>query len=98
MEKIYTLIERLGQKYHAEKIILFGSRARGDNHERSDIDIAVYGMPEQNRPLFWSDIDDLPTLLKFDLVHITKHADSAFAETIKKEGVILYKQSGNKNC
>ncbi len=28
MEKIYTLIERLGQKYHAEKIILFGSRAR----------------------------------------------------------------------
>ncbi len=80
------------------KKLSFSVPVRGDNHERSDIDIAVYGMPEQNRPLFWSDIDDLPTLLKFDLVHITKHTDSAFAETIEKEGVILYEQSGNKNC
>ena len=31
------------QKYSIEKLILFGSRARGTNTERSDIDIAVYG-------------------------------------------------------
>ena len=31
------------QKYSFEKLVLFGSRARGTNTERSDIDIAVYG-------------------------------------------------------
>lgn len=31
------------QKYSIGKLILFGSRARGTNTERSDIDIAVYG-------------------------------------------------------
>ena len=40
MEKLYSLIAALGEKYNAEKILLFGSRARGDNHERSDIDLA----------------------------------------------------------
>lgn len=38
MEKLYSLIASLGEKYNAEKILLFGSRARGDNHERSDIE------------------------------------------------------------
>ena len=31
------------QKYSIEKLVLFGSRARGTNTERSDFDIAVYG-------------------------------------------------------
>ena len=26
-----------------KKVVLFGSRARGDNGNRSDVDIAVYG-------------------------------------------------------
>ena len=31
------------QKYAVTKIVLFGSRARGMNTERSDSDIAIYG-------------------------------------------------------
>ena len=31
------------QKYSIEKLVLFGSRARGTNTVRSDIDLAVYG-------------------------------------------------------
>ena len=38
------LVNILNQDKHSvKKVILFGSRARGDNTERSDIDIAVYG-------------------------------------------------------
>lgn len=93
MEQLYALIAALGKIHHAEKIILFGSRARGDNRERSDIDLAIYGMPQENRAFFWSDIDDLPTLLDFDLVHITEHTDAALMKDIKKDGVILYEKS-----
>ena len=34
---------RLAEQYNVEKVILFGSRARGDYGRASDIDLAVYG-------------------------------------------------------
>ena len=36
-------IVTFAKRYSVRKVILFGSRARGNNTERSDIDIAVYG-------------------------------------------------------
>lgn len=93
MDKLYALIVALGEKYNAEKILLFGSRARGDHKERSDIDLAIYGMPKDNQARFWWDIDDLPTLLKFDLVHVTEDTDAELVKNIEKDGVILYEKS-----
>lgn len=46
-------------------------------------------MPEKNRPLFWWDAEELDTLLKMDIVHITGDLDEAFLENIKKDGVVL---------
>ena len=42
-ERVLRDISVFAKKYSINKVILFGSRARGDNTERSDIDIAVYG-------------------------------------------------------
>lgn len=92
MDKLYALIAALGEKYHAEKIVLFGSRARGDNKERSDIDLAIYGMPKGNHAPFWSDVDELPTLLQFDLVHVTEDTDAELVKNIKRDGVVLYEK------
>ena len=33
--------KKISMKYNPEKIILFGSRARGDNLENSDVDIII---------------------------------------------------------
>lgn len=41
--KILDSIIDIGKQYGVERITLFGSRARGDYRERSDIDLAVYG-------------------------------------------------------
>lgn len=60
MEELYTQLAALAQQYGAKRLVLFGSRARGDHHERSDIDLAVYGMPEQNRGAFWLEAEELP--------------------------------------
>lgn len=92
MEKLYILIAALGEKYQAEKIVLFGSRARGDHKERSDIDLAIYGMPKENHAHFWMDVDDLPTLLQFDLVHVTEDTDAELMKNIEKDGVTLYEK------
>ena len=41
IDMVLQNIKELCEKYHAEQIILFGSRAKGTALERSDIDIAV---------------------------------------------------------
>ena len=74
--------------------MLFGSRARGDNKERSDIDLAVYGMPEPERGSFWLAAEELPTLLKLDIVHISPDMAPEFLQNIEKDGVTLYAAEG----
>lgn len=92
MEKILSNLKTLAEKHQAKKLILFGSRARGDFRERSDIDIAVWGMEKEKECLFSSDVDDLPTLLKFDIVFVSEHTTPALLKNIEKDGVILYEQ------
>lgn len=42
-QQVVDEIRSLAQKYEVRKVILFGSRARGDFREKSDIDLAVEG-------------------------------------------------------
>lgn len=93
IESILRQAAVLGQKYGARRLVLFGSRARGDFKERSDIDLAVWGMPERSRGMFWAELEELPTLLKFDICHISALTDKAFLENIEKEGLTLYEES-----
>ncbi len=75
------------KKHHVKKI-LFGSRARGDNNERSDIDIAVSG---GNFLDFSSDVNEMiATLLEFDIVNLDHGITEELEEEIKRDGVILY--------
>ena len=41
MELIYEYVNWVKEKYSPEKILLFGSRARGDHLKESDVDILV---------------------------------------------------------
>lgn len=89
-ENLAAQLADLAHQHGAQRLVLFGSRARGDHKERSDIDLAVYGMPEQNRASFWLDAEELPTLLKFDIVHISPATNPEFLHNIEKDGVTLY--------
>ena len=42
-ESVVFDIERFAKKNKIKKVVLFGSRARGNHSERSDIDLAVSG-------------------------------------------------------
>ena len=90
MDELYTKIANLAARYGAQRLVLYGSRARGDFHARSDVDLAVYGMPEKQRGSFSVEAEDLPTLLKLDIVHISENMEPAFLQNIEKDGVTLY--------
>ena len=89
MEELYNQLATLARRYGAKRLVLFGSRARGDNRPNSDIDLAVYGMPEDNRAEFWMHCEELPTLLKFDIVHIQDGMEPVFLANIERDGVEL---------
>lgn len=78
------------KKYQIEKVILFGSRARGDHRETSDIDLAVTG---GNVTGFRLAVDDeVRTLLMFDVVNLDEPVQKPLLQSIESEGVILYEK------
>ena len=83
-------IRSFAQKYQIERIILFGSRARGDFHRTSDIDLAISGGDFAN---FSIDVDELTdTLLKYDFVNLDGAVQEELLESIQKEGVLIYEK------
>lgn len=93
-DKLIDDIRTIGCRYDLEKIILYGSRARGDNKPRSDIDLAVFPGQELVREgRLAGEIDDLETLLKIDLVIVSNTTDPKLLSNIEKEGVVIYERS-----
>ncbi|MDY2996709.1 MAG: nucleotidyltransferase domain-containing protein [Faecalimonas sp.] len=78
------------RKYHIKKVILFGSRARGNFKEKSDIDLAVQG---GDFIRFMLDVnEETSTLLSFDIINLDEEIQSELRESIKKEGKIVYEE------
>lgn len=91
--KIIAEIKAIAEKYLVDKVVLFGSRARGDNNHTSDIDIAIYTLPKfLNEGRLAGDIEDVETLLKIDIVFINKDTDQKLIQNIKKDGVVIYER------
>lgn len=83
-------IKDLARKYNLNKVILFGSRARGDYKSRSDIDLAVSG---GDCVRFSLDVqENTSTLLFFDIVNLDGAVQKELLESIEKEGVYIYEK------
>ena len=78
-ERVIRDISTFAKKHSVEKVILFGSRARGTNTERSDIDIAVYGGDFDS--FYWDIKEKVHSLLMFDVVEI----DAGILEILPRE-------------
>ena len=83
-------IRDLAAQYGLCKVILFGSRARGDFKERSDIDLAVSGGDISGFALAVDEETD--TLLQYDVVNLDSRVDEALLENIEKDGKVLYEK------
>ncbi len=87
-QQVIDQIIDLAKKYNVRKLVLFGSRARGDYKEKSDIDLAVY---EGDCTKFSLDVDDETyTLLSYDVVDMNRPIDNELKESIEREGIVLY--------
>jgi uncharacterized protein len=92
---IEDLAGRLARHPAVERVWLFGSRARGDNFERSDIDLAIEAPAMSHDD--WSRTkldfeDEAPTLLLIDLVRL-EEAPELLREQIRGEGFVVYERA-----
>ena len=90
-DRILRELSFFAKKYSVTKIILFGSRARGTNTERSDIDIAVYGGDYDH--FYWDVKEKIHSLLMFDIVQADELISEELKQEIEKDGVIIYEKA-----
>lgn len=89
-DRVVQDIRALAAECGIDRVILFGSRARGDNRERSDIDLAVSGGKVAE---FSLDVeDDVWTLLSFDVVNLDGAVQPELLKNINRDGVVIYEK------
>jgi CRISPR-associated protein Cmr1 len=82
-EILNNITEKIKTECNPDKIILFGSRARGDAHKNADIDIAI---EKPKNPISSIDIS-----APLDVVDLIK-ANPNLRDKIKREGVTIYER------
>lgn len=93
-EKVIEEIVKVIANYaEVEKAVIFGSRARGDYRDGSDIDIALFGNSlthSINTNIFY-EIDNLYIVYKVDLINFNSlEKEDKLKENILREGVEIY--------
>lgn len=89
-QQVLEEIRLLAQKHSIQKVILFGSRARGDFKRTSDIDLAAEG---GNFERFALDVEEeTSTLLKYDIVDLSRNPQPELLQSIAREGIVLYEK------
>lgn len=87
-EDTYIKLKKVVNKYSNYKFKVFGSRARGDYKNNSDIDIAIEGNIDRKEKFnILDDFDKLDIPYTMDIVFIQDINKKEFLESIIKEGV-----------
>ena len=96
IQRIHRIVEPIASRRGGfKRIYLFGSRARGDETEKSDYDFCVY--PDDDVGVFKLAglRNDLATGLEseVDIVDVTAlKAGDAFINEIERDGVLIYER------
>ena len=85
---VRPLVARLAAAPGVERVVLFGSRARGDHRERSDVDLAIHapGLSPADWVRLRADANEARTLYRVDLVRLDQAPDG-LRRRIRTEGV-----------
>ena len=92
--QIRSIVNHYASRYGADRVYLFGSYARGDMNESSDIDLLIDKGSIRGLQ-FASLLCDLEDAFgkHVDLIS-TAGADAHFLNTIQKDEVLLYERPG----
>lgn len=92
MKEIVSLVKPIAEKYSIKEIYLFGSYARGEADEDSDLDFLVFGGESFKLTMIFAFAEELRKALKKDVDVYEIHEiniGSDFYNTIMKERLFV---------
>ena len=93
-QKVLDFIRNKARRFAGiRKIVLFGSRARGDSKERSDFDFAVWGegLTSTEWARFCIEVEEqAPSLCGIDLVRVSDETPEALRREIETRRRCVY--------
>lgn len=95
-DKVVSGIISIFERYpNFEKVVLFGSRAKGNFFTNSDIDLAIFGkdITLQNILAASNQLDELMIPQQIDLANYKTIAEPELKEHIDRVGIILWARS-----
>ena len=94
MELLCSLFAR---QREIERVILYGSRARGTHKPFSDVDITLLGvgLTRSHLSRLMADIDESSLPYFFDISLFAKLTNPDLIEQIEQTGVVLYQRGEN---
>jgi len=99
IEEIKSYIIPVVEKYPVERVILFGSYARGDASDTSDVDLVVEsGGKMRNSRIFTLGGDLLVALpVRVDVYDILEIKESSpLYNSIREDGITIYETAGQR--
>ena len=89
-----TIRQILEQQMHVDEAILFGSRAKGNYKEGSDIDIAVKGVSLDRQDIIALSARFEDSLLPYfvDILSYSAIQNEALKEHVDRIGILVYKR------
>lgn len=89
-ERVIKDITTFARTHDVQKVVLFGSRARGTHTEKSDIDLAVSGGEIEG--FYWDIKENVHSLLSFDIVDSGTISEE-LKEEIERDGITIYEKT-----
>lgn len=91
LEELKEIIAPIAEKYHISKVYLFGSFARGDYDEQSDIDLRIEKGELRGMFALCGFYTEVADALQMNVdVLTTGSLDGDFLRKIEKDEVVLY--------
>lgn len=95
IQSICSVFSRYPQ---VEKALLYGSRAKGNYKNSSDIDLTLIGTADLDYPILlklMTELDDLLLPYMIDLSLLSRISDPGMREHIQRVGIVFYEKAND---
>lgn len=89
---INIIVEYFKTKPEIKKVVIYGSRAKGNYKTGSDIDFAVWTNAHNHISTILNELDELPTPYKFDVTDYLTLTHAGMKQSIDTDGIIFYEK------
>lgn len=89
---IEELLKYFSSKPEIEKVLIYGSRAKGSFHIGSDIDFAIWTEDSDKISTYLWELDELSTPYKFDVTDYKNLNYCEIKNSIDRDGILFYER------